>query len=119
MAAAPLVIAAEKDVPEPTKLPAPIRAVGKRVSMVEPGARRLTTLRPAATRSGLYQPSTAVGPTALNVVIVSSAADAVPLSSSAPAVTTSGSSPGEVIVPFIGPVLPAEATTTMPARHAL
>jgi hypothetical protein len=86
--------------------------------MVEPGARRLTTERPEVTRSGLNQPSTAVGPTLLNVVMVSSLAPAVPLSSRAPTVTTNGSSPGEVMVPLVGPRLPAEATTTMPARQA-
>src|SRR5690242_17334797 len=36
----------------------------------------------------------------------------------APTVTTRGSSPGEVIVPFVGPRLPADATTTMPLFQA-
>src|SRR5437868_1523359 len=86
--------------------------------MVEPGARSDTTERPEATRSGLNQPSTAVGPTEENVVIVSSDDEAVPWSSRAPTVTTRGSSPGEVIDPLVGPKFPAEATTTMPDRHA-
>ena len=117
-AAAPLVMAALNDVPEPTKLAVPMRADGLLTSIVDPGTRRLTTERPAATRSGLNQPSMAVGPAALNVVMVSSTVGAVPLSSMAPAVMTSGSSPGEVIVPLFGPVLPADATTTMPAFQA-
>ena len=105
-ATAPLVIAALNDVSEPTKLPAPIRAVGCWLSIVEPGARKLTTERPEATKSGLNQPSGEVGPTLLIVVVVSSAVPAVPLSSKAPTVTTRGSSPGDVIVPLNGPALP-------------
>src|SRR3954464_14505674 len=111
-------MAAENDLKEPTKLEAPMRAEGNAVSIVDPGARRLTTERPEVTRSGLNQPSTRVGPTALKSVMVSSAATGVPRSSSAPAVITSGSSPGEVIVPLAGPVLPADVTTTMPLCHA-
>src|SRR5580765_930487 len=106
-AAAPLVMAALNDVPEPTKLVSPTRADGLATSMVEPGTRRLTTDRPEVTTSGLNQPSTAVGPTLLYSAIVSSDGVAVPWSSIAPTVTTRGSSPGDVIEPFVGPRLPA------------
>src|SRR5689334_24641571 len=102
------------EVPEPTKLLVPMRAVGLSVSIVEPGTRRLTTERPEVTRSGLNRPSGAVGPTLLNEGTVSSLVATVPLSSTAAGVITSGSSPGEVIVPLNGPELPAEATTVMP-----
>ena len=40
--------------------------------MVEPWSRRLTTERPDVTRSGLNHPSGEVGPTLLNVGMVSS-----------------------------------------------
>ena len=118
-AAAPLVIAALNDVPEPTKLAVPTRAVGNSVSMVDPGARRLTTERPEVTRSGLNQPSRLVGPTLLKLVMVAAAGLVEPLSSRAPTVMTRGSSPGERMVPLKGPALPAEATTAIPACHAV
>ena len=86
--------------------------------MVEPGARKLTTERPDATRSGLNPPSGEVGPTLLNEVAVSSVVAAVPWSSKAPTVITSGSSPGAVIVPLNGPEFPADVTTTIPEFHA-
>ena len=111
-------MAALNEVPDPTKLAGPIRAEGLAVSTVDPGARRLTTERPDATRSGFSQPSTEVGPTLENAVIVSSDGSAVPWSSRAPTVITSGSSPGLRIVPLKGPALPADVTTVIPARHA-
>src|SRR4029077_17342454 len=89
------------------------------VSMVEPGARRLTTERPDVTRSGLNQPSTLVGPTLLKVVIVAAVGSVDPLSSMLPTVIAKGSSPGERIVPLKGPALPAEVTTVIPACHAV
>ena len=116
-ATAPLVIAVLNDEPVPTKLAAPMRADGFWSSTVEPGARRLMTERPDAIRSGLKTPRT-VGPTLLKLGTESSVGITVPLSSSVPTVTTRGSSPGEVIVPFAGPELPAETTTTMPAFQA-
>src|SRR5205807_5272338 len=117
-AAAPLVMAALKEVPEPTKLALPTRAEGYLVSMVDPGVRRLTTERPEVARSGLNQPSTMVGPTLEKSDTLSSAGEAVPWSSRAPTVMTRGSSPGLMIVPLKGPALPAETTTTTPARQA-
>src|SRR5580658_8016173 len=102
-AAAPLVMAALNEVPEPTKLAVPIRAVGFWVSMVEPGSRKLITERPEATRSGLNQPSGEVGPTLLNDGTLSPAVATLALSSRAPTVITSGSSPGDMIVPLNGP----------------
>src|ERR1700758_4377858 len=107
-------MAALNEVPEPTKLVLPTRADGFCASTVEPGSRRLTTERPDVTRSGLNQPSGLVGPTLLNVVIVSFAGLDFPPSSTAPTVMTSGSSPGERIVPLPGPELPAEVTTEIP-----
>src|ERR1700682_350578 len=101
-ATAPLVMAVLNDVPDPTKLDSPMRAEGNEVSTVEPGARRLTTERPDATRSGLNAPAL-VGPTLLKLGIRSSAGVVVPLSSRAPTVMTRGSSPGEVMVPLLGP----------------
>src|SRR5947207_1693273 len=118
-AAAPLVIAVLNDVPEPTKLAVPITADGFWVSMVEPGARRLTTERPEVTRSGLNHPSGLVGPTLLKLVVVAPAGSVDPLSSRAPAVIARGSSPGERMVPLNGPALPDEATTGIPACHAV
>ncbi|HYL50651.1 MAG TPA: hypothetical protein VEZ15_01675, partial [Acidimicrobiia bacterium] len=44
-------LAVLNDVPDPTKFEVPITADGFCVSMVEPGARRLTTERPEVTRS--------------------------------------------------------------------
>src|SRR5579872_6316257 len=114
-AAAPLVMAALNDVPEPTQLPVPMRAEGLLVSMVEPGASRLTTDRPEVTRSGLNQPSGLVGPALENVAMVSPEGDTAPWSSTAPTVMTDGSSPGDRTVPLNGPELPADTTTTMPA----
>src|SRR5207302_3569458 len=111
-------MAALKEVTEPTKLAGPTSAVGLTRSTVDPGARRLTTERPEASRSGLIQPSTEVGPTLLKAGDASSVAAAVPLSSRAPTVMTRGSSPGARIVPLNGPALPAEATTTMPTLQA-
>ena len=113
-ATAPLVIAALKEVPEPTKLAAPTWADGYPLSIAEPGAARLTTDRPGATRSGLTQPSGEVGPTLLKSVISSSAVDGVAMSSSAPTVMTRGSSPGDRMEPLNGPAFPAEVTTVMP-----
>ena len=107
-----------KEVPEPTKFALPTRADGFCTSMVEPGSRRLTTDRPDVTRSGLNQPSGLVGPTLLNVVMVSPDGLVCPPSSTAPAVMTKGSSPGERIVPLPGPEFPADTTTVMPASHA-
>src|SRR5438477_8402156 len=118
-AAAPLVMAVLNDVPEPTKFAVPIRALGFKVSMVEPGARRLTTDLPDVTRSGLNHPSMLVGPTLLKLGMVASAGLVDPLSSSDPTVIARGSSPGERIVPLNGPTLPAEVTTTMPACQAV
>ncbi len=117
-AAAPLVTAELNEVPDPTKLALPTRADGFCVSIVDPGSRRLTTERPELTRSGLNQPSGLVGPTLLNVVMLSSAGLACAPSSTAPAVITSGSSPGDVIVPLSGPEFPADVTTTMPDSQA-
>ncbi len=96
----------------------PTRADGFCESIVDPGSRRLTTERPDVTRSGLNQPSGLVGPTLLNVVMVSSAGSACPPSSTAPVVITSGSSPGDRMVPLPGPELPAETTTVMPDSQA-
>jgi hypothetical protein len=118
-AAAPLVIAVLNDVPEPTKFAVPIRAVGFKVSMVEPGARRLTTDLPDVTRSGLNQPSMLVGPTLLKLAMVAFAGLVDPLSSREPTVMARGSSPGERMVPLKGPTLPAEVTTAMPACQAV
>ena len=117
-ATAPLTTAELKDDPEPTKFEGPTRADGKSESIVKPGSRRLNTERPDATRSGLNQPSGVVGPTLLNVVIVSLAGLAWPPSSRAPTVMTSGSFPGDRMVPLSGPASPAETTTVMPAVHA-
>src|SRR5262249_32186952 len=117
-AAAPLVIAALNDVPEPTKFDEPTRAVGNKVSIVESGARRLTTERPDVPMSGLNQPSMFVGPTLLKSAIVAAVGSVEPLSSRDPMVIASGSSPGDRIVPLNGPALPAETTTVMPAFHA-
>src|ERR1051326_256860 len=86
--------------------------------MVDPGARRLTTERPGATRSGLNHPSGLVGPTALNDGTVSSLLVAVPWSLEAPPVMTSGSSPGVRMVPLKGPAFPADTTTATPLRQA-
>src|SRR5262249_17290734 len=105
-AAAPLVIAALNDVPEPTKFAVPTSADGNKVSIVEPGARRLTTERPDVTRSGLNHPSMFVGPALLKVVATASFGLVEPTSSRAPTVIASGSSPGERIVPLKGPELP-------------
>ncbi len=115
---APLVMAALNEVPDPLKLASPTRPVGNWVSMVEPGARRLTTERPGTTRSGLNQPSAKVGPTLEKSVTVSSAVETVPWSSVAPAVMIIGSSPGLDTEPLPGPSLPAEATTVIPDLHA-
>jgi len=117
-AAAPLTTAALNEVPEPTKLPVPTRAEGYCASMVEPGSRRLMTERPDDTRSGLNHPSGLVGPTLLNVVMLSVVGLVWPPSSTAPTVMTSGSSPGERMLPLPGPELPAETTTAMPDSHA-
>src|SRR3954451_8475009 len=116
-AAAPDVTAAAKDVPDPLKYASPTRPVGNWVSIVDPGARRETTDRPGAIRSGLAKPSP-VGPTPEKPGTVSSLRPVVPASSTAPTVITSGSSPGFVTVPTAGPRLPADTTTTMPASHA-
>src|SRR5205085_5815965 len=106
-AAAPLVIAVLNDVPDPTKFAVPICADGYKVSMVEPGARRLTTDLPDVTRSGLNHPSMLVGPALLKLGMVAAAGLVDPLSSSAPTVIANGSSPGERIEPLKGPTLPA------------
>src|ERR1700722_14346347 len=55
-AAAQAVMAELKEVPDPTKLLLPMTAEGFWTSTVDPGARRLTTDRPGATRSGLNKP---------------------------------------------------------------
>ena len=117
-AAAPLAMAALNEVPEPTKLPAPMRAEGFSLSIVEPGAATLTTERPEVTRSGLTQPSIDVGPALLKLVISSFPVTGWARSSRAPTVITSGSSPGDRMVPLVGPALPAEATTAMPEFQA-
>ncbi len=86
--------------------------------MAEPGARRLMTDRPGATRSGFVRPSAAVGPWPEKPAMTSSPWPEVPLSSEAPTVMTSGSSPGLVTVPAPGPLLDDETVTTMPLSHA-
>src|SRR5579872_6684546 len=86
--------------------------------MVDPGSARLTTDRPEAMTSGLNQPSNSVGPTLENDGMPKFAELVPPPSSRAPAVITSGSSPGEVMVPFDGPELPADTTTTIPEYQA-
>ena len=86
-AAAPLVMAALNEVPEPTKLAVPTTADGLATSIVDPGTRRLTTERPEATRSGLETPAL-VGPTPENDAIVSSVLATVVWSSDAPTVMT-------------------------------
>src|ERR1700732_2419070 len=109
------MMAALNEVPDPTKFAEPILAEGWLVSVVEPGAARLTTDRPEVTRSGLTQPSAEVGPTALKSFISSSVMDAVAMSSKAPTEITSGSSPGERMLPLNGPEFPAATTTAIPA----
>lgn len=118
-AAAPLVTPALNEVPDPTKFAEPTRAEANDVSMVEPGARRLTTERPDVTRSGLNHPSTFVGPTLLNDVGSPAKGFVDAPSSSEPTVIARGSSPGERIVPLAGPAFPADATTAIPACHAV
>ena len=83
-----------------------------------------TTLVPGATTSGLAMKSMAVGPRELNGAMVSSWRRAVPLAFDAPTVSTHGALAGAVMAPYWGsplalrPMLPAAATTTMPASTA-
>ena len=116
-AAPPATTAAACEVREPLNIVAPRRAVGRKLSIVDPGARSATIETPGASRSGLPTPS-AVGPRLEKGAIVSSSSRAVPFVSTAPTVMTYGSSAGLAIVPSPGPWLPAETTTVRPACHA-
>src|SRR6195256_1784971 len=66
----------------------------------------------------------ALGPRELNAGIVSSLRSTVPTWLDAPTVSTHGALPGDVTPPYcprpsaLRPLLPAEATTTMPALTA-
>src|SRR5438270_7785246 len=91
---------------------------GSALSIVLPGTRTETILRPGATTSGFATPSS-VGPSLDQVGITSSEVDDVPDSSVAPTVTTSGSMPGVVMEPEVGPALPAATMTTSPLRQAI
>ena len=117
-AAAPDVMAVEKDVPDPTKFPLPITDCGFSWAMVEPGSRSPMTDLPGATRSGFSHPSNWVGPTDDQGQAYQLAGEGELLSAYAPTVIASGSSPGLVIVPAEGPALPADTMTVMPARQA-
>ena len=74
--------------------------------------------------SGLAEKSIQVGPRELNTATLSSARATVPWWLEAPTVSTHGALPGEVMPPYSAscavfcPMLPAEATTTMPASTA-
>ena len=80
--------------------------------------------RPGAATSGLRKPSIAVSPRELQSAMRSSLRAAVPIVSTAPTVIADGALPGEVMpsrtrVPSGSvPQLPADATTTSPARLA-
>src|SRR4051812_10171389 len=82
-------------------------------STYDPRERLDTTDRPEAYTSGLGRRSD-VTPPPENGATASSASDTVVRSAVAPAVMTYGSLPGDVTTPG---VLPAAATTTMPALH--
>src|SRR3954470_5864291 len=79
---------------------------------------------PGATRSGLADASTAVGPRELNAAIVASPRSMVPMWLDAPTVSTHGALPGAATPPYWPcpltprPLLPAAATTTMPELTA-
>src|SRR6185436_4668188 len=76
---------------------------------------------PGATRFGFAAESINVGPRELNAAIVSSARSVVPMWLEAPTVITHGALPGAPMPPYTvwpaasRPLLPAAATTTMPA----
>ena len=121
-ATTPATTGAAIDVPESRKYagasgsrPATSRS-GNSWSSVLPGERRLTILRPGATRSGFARPSIGVMPREDHEASASSSGVAVPLSSMPPTVITYGSVPGDVIVRSFGPSLPADTTTVMPAK---
>src|SRR5829696_7368569 len=77
-----------------------------------------TICEPGARMSGFTKPS-CVGPVADQFATVSSFQyAAVRREFTAPTVITYGSLPGTVTVRANGPVLPAAASTTMPACHA-
>ena len=82
--------------------------------MKDPGARRLTSERPGATRST----PRALLPRLLNSATVSSPVVKVPCGSLAPTAMTKGSRAGLVSDGAVAPWLPADTTTTMPCRQA-
>ncbi len=89
---------------------------------VEPGASSPRILLPGATRSGLISPSNRVGPRELYVHTTSSDRCAVAFVFRQPTVIANGELPGTLIPPNTSlpsaslPRLPADATTTIPAR---
>src|SRR5512144_1061267 len=99
----------------------PSSANGRAFASVLFGALSDSIPTPGATRSGFAAWSIAVGPRELNGAITSSDRSAVPMWLEAPTVTTHGALPGAVTPPYcvrpcgFRPLLPADATTTMPA----
>src|SRR3954469_22377213 len=91
-----------------------MRAAGKPVSIVDPGARSETTEVPGARISGLVTPCSLSEPD--HEGTVSSLSLAVPWGSVAPTVITKGSWPGEVTVPL--PMFHAATTTVRPDDQA-
>ena len=94
-----------------------MRALLFSFSTVEPKERWATTRRPEARTSGLATPCL-VGPTEDQLTVSSSERLAVPLSLKPPTVRTMGSSAGFMMVPALGPLLPAATTTVMPCFHS-
>ena len=85
--------------------------------MYEPGARRLTSETPGATRSGPRLPLPLL-PRLEKDATVSSSVSLVPWVSRLPTASTSGSNAGLASPPSFVVPLPAETTTTMPLSHA-
>ena len=84
------------------------------MSICDPGSRSPTTDFPGATKSGLRTPS----PLLDQVGTESSVFDAVPFGSEAPTAITYGSNAGSFSVSEPYPEFPADATMTIPLRHA-
>ena len=89
-----------------------------------PSACSETILMPGARRSGFTTRSYIDGPRELDIATVSSDRSTVPHVLSAPTVIAYGELPGDVMPPMAGrplgvfPLLPAAATTTIPACTA-
>src|SRR5262252_3062604 len=106
-------------------VPDPARwSTGYLVTRYEPAASSDTILLPGAATAGFIVKSYLVGPRELYVAIVSSLRFTVPAVLTAPTVIANGELPGDVTPPRMTrpsgdtPLLPAAATTTMPAAYA-